>query len=146
MDTIHNTTDKTNENLVEKPIENEEKFEANETEPIGNYANPEVVRQLMEMGFSKNVADKASVLNDNNLENAVEWISTHSEDPDFEKEVRVKVKEDLKLTPEEIKQKAKELQDYARKRHLEKQREVEEEQEKNRIRISIIYSNISQGT
>jgi len=40
------------------------------------------------------------------------------------------------LTPEEIKQKAKELQEYANKRYKEKQKELAEEQERNRIRAS----------
>lgn len=40
------------------------------------------------------------------------------------------------LTPEEIKAKAKELQEYAHKKFLEKEKERHEEQERNRIRMS----------
>ena len=42
------------------------------------------------------------------------------------------------MSEEEIKQKAKELQDYANKKYKEKQRLLAEEQEKTRIRTSKI--------
>jgi len=57
------------------------------------------------------------------------------------------------LTDEEVKQKAKELQEYAHKQYKEKQRLLAEEQEKNRIRTSNIFLlkslkllNVSEGT
>lgn len=40
------------------------------------------------------------------------------------------------MTPDEIKAKARELQEMARKRHLQKEKERAEEQERNRIRMS----------
>ena len=111
--------------------------EENEGKAISEYVNQEVVKQIIEMGFSKNVAEKACFFNQSILEHAINWIYEHQQDPDYEEELRiVGDSESQKLTPEEIKEKAKQLQDYARKRFLEKQKQLEEEQELNRIRIS----------
>jgi uncharacterized UBP type Zn finger protein len=105
---------------------------------ISGYVKQEVVSQIVEMGFSKNVAEKACFFTQSNLENAINWIEEHQKDADFEEELRVVGQEENKaqLTEEEIKQKAKELQELARKRYVQKQKELEEEQERNRIRIS----------
>lgn len=47
----------------------------------------------MEMGFSKIVAEKALFLNlakpGDAIGNALEWISEHSEDPDFNEELKI---------------------------------------------------------
>lgn len=44
----------------------------------------------MDMGFSKNVSEKSLFLTQNaSLENAMEWIDKHSEDADFEEELRI---------------------------------------------------------
>ena len=43
------------------------------------------------------------------------------------------------MTPDEIKAKAKELQEYARKKFLQKEKERAEETEKNRIRMSKLF-------
>lgn len=49
--------------------------------------------QLMEMGFSKIVAEKALFMNMSKqgdaVSNALEWISEHSEDPDFHEELKI---------------------------------------------------------
>lgn len=123
-------------------IEGAEKTEQTEPQPegksISEYVNQDVVKQIVEMGFSKNVAEKACFFNKSVLENAIEWIYEHQNDPDFEEELRIVGEEanKAKMTDEEIKQKAKELQDLARKRYIQKQKELEEEQERNRMRIS----------
>lgn len=104
---------------------------------ITSYVSQDVVKQLLEMGYSKNVAEKSCFFNQNILEKAIEWIYEHQNDNDFEEELKiVGQKENSNLTPEEIKLKAKELQEYARKRYVQKQKELEEEQEKNRVRQS----------
>ncbi len=120
---------------------NLETSEQKQTEPEGksitDYVKAEVVNQLIEMGFSKNVSEKACFFNQNVLENAINWIYEHQNDPDFEEELRIVGEENKpKMTDEEIKQKAKELQELARKRYLQKQKDLEEEQERNRIRTS----------
>jgi uncharacterized UBP type Zn finger protein len=108
-----------------------------EGKSISEYVKPEVVNQLIEMGFSKNVSEKACFFNQSNLENSVNWIYEHQQDPDFEEELRIVGEgETQKLTPEEIKEKAKNLQELARKRFMQKQKDLEEEQERNRIRMS----------
>jgi len=124
-------------NVEKEPIQDVLKEPVDEGESITSYVNQEVSKQLIDMGFSKNVSEKACFFNQNNLEKAVEWIYEHQNDPDFEEELRIVGKKDQpKMTDEEIKRKAKELQEYARKRYLEKQKELEEEQERNRVRIS----------
>ena len=109
-----------------------------ETEPITKYIKLEVAKQLQEMGYSKNVSEKACLYTNSNLDNALDWIAEHMNDPDFEKEERIIKQEGgapkSTLTPEEAKAKAKELQEKMRKIHLQKQKELEEEQERNRIR------------
>ncbi len=115
-----------------KPIEQE-------GESINKYVKPEISQQLIEMGFSKNVAEKACFFNQNKLESCIEWIYEHQNDPDFEEEIRIVGQENKpNMTDEEIKQKAKELQEYARKRFQEKQRQLEEQNERDRIRQSKI--------
>jgi uncharacterized UBP type Zn finger protein len=112
------------------------------TEPQGKsiteYVKADIVTQLIEMGFSKAVSEKACFFTQSILEKALEWIEEHQKDPDFEEELRIVGEEENKpkMTDEEIKQKAKELQELARKRYIQKQKELEEEQERNRIRQS----------
>ena len=109
-----------------------------ETEPITKYIKIEVAKQLQEMGYSKNVSEKACLYTSSNLDNALDWIAEHMNDPDFEKEERIIKQEGgapkSTITPEEAKAKARELQEKMRKIHLQKQKELEEEQERNRVR------------
>lgn len=124
--------------------ENKQSESAN-TEPQGKsiteYVKAEIVIQLIEMGFSKAVSEKACFFTQSILEKALEWIEEHQKDPDFEEELRIVGEQENKpkMTDEEIKQKAKELQEFARKRYIQKQKELEEEQERNRIRQSKFY-------
>ena len=109
-----------------------------ETEPITKYIKIEVAKQLQEMGYSKNVSEKACLYTNSNLDNALDWIAEHVNDPDFEKEERIIKQEGgapkSTITPEETKAKARQLQEKMRKIHLQKQKELEEEQERNRVR------------
>ena len=109
-----------------------------ETEPITKYIKIEVAKQLQEMGYSKNVSEKACLYTSSNLDNALDWIAEHMNDPDFEKDERIIKQEGgapkSTITPEEAKAKARELQEKMRKIHLQKQKELEEEQERNRVR------------
>lgn len=124
-------------NVEKEPNQETKQEQLEEGESISNYVKQEVSGQLIEMGFSKNVAEKACFFTQNILEKAIEWIAEHQTDPDLEEELRIVGKKDQpQLTPEEIKNKAKELQEYARKRFLQKQKELEDEQERNRVRIS----------
>ena len=103
---------------------------------ITDLINVEVAKQLQDMGFSKNVSEKACLFTQSNIEQAVEWISQHSEDPDFEEEAIIEVSEDKpkpQMSAEEAKIKAKELQEKIRKKHEEKQKELDREHERMRI-------------
>jgi len=96
----------------------------------------EVAKQLIEMGYSKNVAEKALFMNQSVLDKSLEWIYEHQQEPDFEEELRImgtaEEQKQQQLTPEEIAKKAKEFSDYAHKKYLEKKKKVEDEQEKFR--------------
>jgi uncharacterized UBP type Zn finger protein len=131
-----------NNNIAVDEQKVEQKVDAEPQQPEGDsisgYVKQDIVSQLVEMGFSKNVAEKACFFNQSILEKSIEWIYEHQQDPDFEEELRIVGKEQggEPLSEEDIKKRAKELQEYARKRYQEKQKQLEEEQEKNRVRQS----------
>ncbi|MFM7851004.1 MAG: hypothetical protein ACKO96_03605 [Flammeovirgaceae bacterium] len=68
---------------------NEEMKKDVEGESISKYVNQDVLKQLLEMGFSKNASEKALFFNKNILEPSVEWIYEHQNDADFEEEMRI---------------------------------------------------------
>jgi len=81
---------------------------------IEDFINKEMRNSLLEMGFSKNVAEKALFLNQSSsVENAMGWIEEHQTDADFEEELVITgIEEDPKKpkrTKEEIEAAAKEL-------------------------------------
>lgn len=116
---------------------NNEDGKKDEGLPISGMVNQETVKQLMEMGYSKNVAEKALFLNQQILEKSIEWIYENQNEPDFEEELRIMGQEEKqKMTPEEIQQKAMELSKLAHEKFLKKEKERAEEQELNRIRMS----------
>ena len=107
-----------------------------EKKSILDFIKPEVAQQLQEMGFSKNVSEKACLFSQSNLEQAVEWISVHQNDPDFEEPAQIEVSAEPskpQISKEEAAIKAKELQEKIRKMHEEKQKEMDREHEKLRI-------------
>lgn len=99
--------------------------------------NQEWVEQLVTMGFSKNKAIRSLYFSDNaGLEGALEWISSHEDDPRNSDEpllVPAK-KEQPKLTPEEAKAKADELLRKAKAKREAEEREMEKLREAERIR------------
>lgn len=60
-----------------------------EGESISNLINKEVSNKLIEMGYSKNVSEKATFLSQNNIDKALEWIYENQNEPDFEEELRM---------------------------------------------------------
>jgi hypothetical protein len=108
-----------------------------QTKSILEFIKPEVAQQLQEMGYSKNVSEKACLFTNSNIDQALDWIFQHSSDPDFEEEAKVEVSEDQKpkvqMSKEEAAIKAKELQQKMRKMHEEKQKELDREHERLRI-------------
>jgi len=132
-----------NINNINNPIEesntitdNTNKDSLPEGESISSLVNQVTAKQLQEMGYSKNVSEKALFLNQGILEKSIEWIYENQNEPDFEEELRMVGQKKVQLSEEEIKQKAKELQAYARQKYLQKEKERAEEQEKMRIRMT----------
>ena len=107
-----------------------------EKKSILDFINPAVAQQLQEMGFSKNVSEKACLFSQSNIEAAVAWIEQHQSDPDFEEPAQIEVsaeKPKPQMSKEEAAIKAKELQEKMRKMHEEKQKEMDREHERIRI-------------
>ena len=79
--------------------ENKEGEEQMKEEPkgesISSYVKQDLVKQIMEMGYSKDVSEKALFMNLKNqsIEAAVGWISEHMEDPDFNEPLMIMSKE-----------------------------------------------------
>lgn len=107
-----------------------------EKKSILDFIKPEVAQQLQEMGFSKNVSEKACLFTQSNMDQALEWISAHQDDPDFEEPAQIQVSNEPpkpQMSKEEAAIKAKELQEKIRKMHEEKQKEMDREHERLRI-------------
>ena len=47
-----------------------------------------VAKSLQEMGYSKNVSEKACLFNQSNIDKCLDWIMMHISDPDFEEEAK----------------------------------------------------------
>lgn len=59
---------------------------------MSGYVNQEYAKQLMEMGFTKAVAEKAlffTLAQGGTTEKAMEWIDQHQEDADFNEELKI---------------------------------------------------------
>ena len=107
-----------------------------EKKSILDFIKPEVAQQLQEMGFSKNVSEKACLFTQSNMDQALEWISAHQDDPDFQEPAQIQVSNEPpkpQMSKEEAAIKAKELQEKIRKMHEEKQKEMDREHERLRI-------------
>ena len=105
---------------------------------ISKFINMETAKTLQQMGYSKNVSEKACLFSQSNIDKALDWITEHQNDPDFEEEAKIEINPEQpkgppSLDPEEAKAKARELQEKMRKMHEEKQKQIEEEHEKMRI-------------
>ncbi len=126
-----------NENPNPVPQEDKKEETKTQTKSILDFIKPEVAQQLQEMGFSKNVSEKACLFTQSNIEQAVEWINQHQDDPDFEEPAQIEVSTDqqpkIQMSKEEAAIKAKELQQKMRKMHEEKQKEIDREHERMRI-------------
>jgi len=95
--------------------------------------NQDLLKQVMEMGFSEVRAEKALYKTDNNLEYAVNWLGEHAEDADIDLPLAKPEPPKPKMSPEEAAAKAKELQD--RLRAKKKAEEQLSDKEKERMRV-----------
>lgn len=108
--------------------------------PISSLINQEFASTIQEMGFSKAVAEKSLLYTNNgSVEGAMEWITQHQEDPDFEQEefLAEEPAEDPnkpKLTKEERIKAAMELQQRIRAKREAEDKKLEEERELQRIK------------
>ncbi|CAI2373716.1 unnamed protein product [Moneuplotes crassus] len=123
----------------------EEKKEIQEEKPkgkpISDLVNQGMASSIIEMGFTKAVAEKALLYTNNaSVEKAFEWIQEHQEDPDFLEEEFLAPDQPTedpnkpKLTKEEKIQAAKDLQKRLREKRIAEDKRLEEEREKERIR------------
>ena len=59
-------------------------------EPISKFVKQDLVKQIMEMGFSLHATEKAlfmTMSKGQSIEGALEWLGEHSEDPDFNEQL-----------------------------------------------------------
>lgn len=105
-------------------------------EPISAHVNQVFVQELVNTGVSKDVAEKALFFTQNaSVEAAAHWIEQHRADPDFAEPLFiVKQQSGPKLTPEEAKKRAKELQAQIRENRAKKDKEAELEAEILRLK------------
>jgi len=104
---------------------------------IKEKVNQELVKQIVEMGFSELRAEKALYITDNaSLEHAVNWLAEHSEDADIDLPVLKPAPPPPvkpKMSKEEAEAKAMELQKKLRQQKAEKEKAMEKEKELERI-------------
>ncbi|KAL8057980.1 hypothetical protein ABFX02_04G219000 [Erythranthe guttata] len=102
-----------------------------------------LVGELEEMGFSKAIATKAICSGNSSIEDAINWLVEHENDtadsepqtPMAEVLVNVNIEESEGFhISEDVKLRAKELRNQARKRKAELERKLEREREKERTR------------
>jgi uncharacterized UBP type Zn finger protein len=72
-------------------MKNEQPAAEEQGESISGYVNQEIASQLMDMGFPKAVAEKALFFTQGagTIEKALEWIDEHSNDTDFNEELKI---------------------------------------------------------
>lgn len=99
--------------------------------------NQELLKQVMEMGFSELRSEKALYKTDNaSLEHAVNWLSDHADDADIDLPLlkpRPPPPEKPKMSKEDAEAKALELQRKLRQKRAEEEKMSEKEKERMRI-------------
>ena len=97
---------------------------------ISGMVNQEHVTMIMDMGFSRNVAEKAIfMVQGAGVERAMEWIDTNREAPDFEEPLMIVAQDGgpkkpsmfAGLSKEEKAAKIKELQTAAREKRMKEE-------------------------
>lgn len=105
-------------------------------EPISGHVNQDFVAKLTEKGHAKDPAEKALFMTQNaSVEAAETWLEAHKADPDFAEPLFIVKPDAPKLTPEEAKKKAKELQAKIRENRAKKDKESELEGEILRLKM-----------
>jgi len=100
---------------------------------IKEKVNQDLLKQVMEMGFTEVRAEKALIITDNtSLEHAVNWLGDHAEDADIDLPLPKPAPVKPKLSKEEAEAKALELQKRLREKKAAEEKIKEQEQEKER--------------
>jgi len=101
-------------------------------ENISNLVKPEIIEQLMSMGFDKFISEKATLMSGNlNVESSLQWIESNKDSKDFREQISVEEK--TTISPEEAKLKAKMLQEEIRQKIKKEEEENLKEAERKRI-------------
>mmetsp|Transcript_4577 Transcript_4577/g.12560 ORF Transcript_4577/g.12560 Transcript_4577/m.12560 type:complete len:489 (-) Transcript_4577:34-1500(-) len=121
---------------AEAPPDDRKEGDPNPPE-IKEQVNQELLKQIMEMGFSELRAEKALYKTDNaGLEHAVNWLSDHAEDADIDLPLLKpgpQPPEKPKMSKEEAEAKALELQKKLRQKRAEEEKLSDREKERMRI-------------
>jgi len=95
--------------------------------------NQDLLKQVMEMGFSEVRSEKALYKTDNvSLEHAVNWLAEHAEDADIDLPLMKPPPPKPKMSKEEAEAKALELQKRLREKRAQEEKEKEKEKEQQR--------------
>ena len=105
---------------------------------ISSLVDQNLVNTLMEMGISKAVSEKSLFLTQaKSIEPALDWINEHQNDADYEEELQiVQGQSNSTLTREEALVKARELQQKLKRDREIKEKDLELQREKDRIRVN----------
>jgi len=96
--------------------------------------NQELLKEVMEMGFSELRAEKALFKTDNaSLQHAVNWLAEHEDDADIDLPLLPPAAPKPKMSKEEAEAKALELQKKLRAKRAEEEKLSEKEKERMRI-------------
>lgn len=136
-----------------KPEDEAEPMEVEAEPPTGQsistLVDQIVVSSLVEMGYSKNVAEKSMFMTQSKgIDKALEWIMEHSNDPDFEEALMIvgqsdePAKSTSNLTKEERIEKAKELQSSIRKKRAGDELKLGRENEAQRVKSTKEMSEV----
>mmetsp|Transcript_34804 Transcript_34804/g.98671 ORF Transcript_34804/g.98671 Transcript_34804/m.98671 type:complete len:412 (-) Transcript_34804:245-1480(-) len=99
--------------------------------------DPDLLKQLAEMGFPENRATRAiHFTGTDNIEQAITWIVEHEADPDIDEPLLVpKGSNKQPLSAEEAKAKAEDMLRKAREKRMEEEKQAEIAREKARINM-----------
>merc|ERR1719277_1177131 len=96
--------------------------------------NQELLKQVMEMGFSELRAEKALYKTDNaSLEHAINWLGDHADDADIDLPLLKPAPPKPKMSPEEAQAKALELQKRLREKRAQEEKLSDKEKERMRV-------------
>ncbi|EGR31040.1 hypothetical protein IMG5_118650 [Ichthyophthirius multifiliis] len=112
---------------------------------VSQFVDQNLSKQVQELGYTKNIAEKALFMTQQkSIESALDWIEQNKENKDFEEELLVSIQQQEnkpKLTEQEAKQKARELQEKLRQERVKREQQDQIERERNRIKSNKLMGN-----